>query len=238
MNDKLKSQTRFEHYGSSDVDLIASPWGFGGTDNLAQEGAYSLLAENELIKKLNAVGVQVSEINPPSLGPFEVQDSPHQIRNIDAIAQVNTWLANTVYESKNKERVPIVLGGDASLTIASVNGLVRYFAERQEDLGIIWLSNHLCNSSPEVTKSWNANRMAFTALTHDGDAEQLHGDFKRLVRFNDMQNPVINKANIVHVGINHRSAQDDIHHKFYTMEDIEELGATKVIKLAFEHLSN
>ncbi len=235
--DNTTAQQRYQQYSSLDIDLIAAPWGFGGTDNLAQEGAHSLLAEDELIKKLSAVGPQVNEITPPSLGPFEIHEAPQKVRNLDAVITVNNWLADTVKNSVQAGRLPIVLGGDGSLCLGSVAGLIESYGS--ENLGIIWLSNHLCNSSPRVTKSWNANRMTFTVLTFEGEAK--HPDFIKLMSFRDLGSvghPMMNKNNIVHIGINHKSAQEVALHKFFTMEDIAELGVRKIIQLAIEHLKH
>ena len=102
-----RSQIRLQNFSSSAIDLIAAPWGFGGTDNLAQEGSYNLLADNQLIKKLEAVGAEINCIDPPELGPFELQDSAGSVRNLDAIMQVNTWVASQFKESLGKDHIPI-----------------------------------------------------------------------------------------------------------------------------------
>ncbi len=235
--DNTAAQQRYQQFLSPDIDLIAAPWGFGGTDNLAQEGTHSLLAEEELIKKLRAVGPQVSEISPPSLGPFEIHEQPQRVRNLDAVLTVNNWLADTVKNSVKSGRLPIVLGGDGSLCMGSVAGLIEHYGK--DNIGIIWLSNHLCNSSPRVTKSWNANRMVFTVMTFEGEAK--HADFISLMRFRELGSPgrpMMSKNNIVHIGINHKSAQEIATHKFFTMEDVAELGIRQIIKLAIEHLKH
>lgn len=228
------SSKRYEEILGPALDLIIAPWGFGGTDNLAQEGAHSLLTDPDLNKKLSAIGLDVNEIHPPSLGPFEIQDSPARIRNLQAILTINNWLSNTVKESITNARLPIVLGGDGSLSLASVTAAAEVFGKN--NFGIIWLSNHLCNSSPRVTKSWNANRMMFTVLTFDKEAK--HPDFLQLMNFKNLGNPIIKSKNIVHIGINHKSAQEEINHVFFTMEDIDELGPRKVINLAIENLNH
>lgn len=228
---------RFEPYKSPDLDLIVSPWGFGGTDNLAQEGAYALLTEQEIVKRLTAVGAYVSEIQPPSLGPFQIQEDPGRIRNLEAIFTVNHWLAETVKTTLLKGHIPIVLGGDGSLVLGSVSGLIEHYGKQNKDkLGIIWFSNHLSNSSPRVTKSWNANRMIFTALTFDREAK--HNDFISLVNFRNLGTPILPSKNIVHFGINHKSAQETADHRFFTMEEIDEIGIRTAIHLAMEQLNH
>lgn len=235
---KLSSEIRYQDNPSNNIDLIIAPYGFGGTDNLAQEGAHSLLTEEEIVQKLEAIGMQVTEIHPPSLGPFEIHEEPKRVRNLDAILTINNWLADTFKKSLSAGKTPIVLGGDGSLSLGSVAGLIEHYGSA-EKLGIIWLSNHMQNSSPRVTKSWNANRMVFTALTFDKDAK--HDDFIALMKFRNLHKagkPNLDKKNIVHIGINHKSAQEIAEHKFFTMEHVDELGIRETITQAIKHLEH
>jgi arginase len=232
------SMLRYQENPSNEIDLIVAPYGFGGTDNLAQEGAHSLLTEEEIVQKLSAIGMGVLEIHPPSLGPFEIQEEPQRVRNLDAIFTVNNWLADTIKFSLEQNKIPILLGGDGSLSLGSVAGLIEHYGS-SENLGIIWLSNHMQNSSPRVTKSWNANRMVYTALTFDKDAK--HSDFIALMNFRNLHSPGksnVSKKNIVHLGINHKSAQELAEHKYYTMEHIDEIGIRTAIQETIEYLDH
>lgn len=232
--DKTTAQQRYQNFPGSSIDLIAAPWGFGGTDNLAQEGAHALLADQEFVEKLTAVGSKVQEIHPPSLGPFEIQEEAERVRNIEAVLTVNNWLADEVKVSLANGHIPIVLGGDGSLCLGTITGSLEHWQGKK--FGVIWLSNHLCNSSPRVTKSWNANRMVFTALTFDGQAK--HNDFIALMNFRGHTGPVMTEDSIVHIGINHKSARDTATHKFFTMEEIDELGVRTAINEAIEHFAD
>ena len=119
--------------------------GFGGTDNLAQEGAHSILGDTELIRALEALKVKVNLIEPPSLGPFEIQESPKRIRNIEAITSVNNWLKEQVYLSRGMGHIPLMLGGDASLSIATISALSNFYRDnnKSDEFGVLWFSNHL-----------------------------------------------------------------------------------------------
>ncbi len=240
MQEILQSRKRLDFYQSPDIDLILCPWGFGGTDNLAQEGAHSILGDTELIRALEALKVKVNLIEPPSLGPFEIQESPNRIRNIEAITSVNNWLKEQVYLSRGMGHLPVVLGGDASLSIASISALSNFYRDqgKADEFGVLWFSNHFENSAPEFTKSWNANRMALTALTYDGDLNNVHEDFKTLISDKFTSIPAIKKKNIVQIGINHRSAQDSVDHEYFVMEDIGELGISGCVIMALEKLAH
>lgn len=231
-----KSQ-RYQEFKSPNVDLIEAPFGFGGTDNLAQEGPHAVLIEQEIERNLEAVGVKLNLLQAPSLGPFEIREEPKRIRNLDAILTVNNWLAKTVQKSIANKNIPVVLGGDGSLSLGTVAGIIDELgAENKNQLGIIWISNHLQNSSPRVTKSWNANRMMFTALTFEGDAK--HDDFIQLMNFHNLGTPILPKENIVHIGINHKSAQEKAEHPFFTMEDIDEHGMKEITHQAIKALNH
>lgn len=229
----LSSRKRLEFFPSPKVDLIIAPWGFGGTDNLAQEGAHNLI-ENDLIRKLEAVGVELNQIEPPSLGPFQIQEESERIRNLEAIIQVNSWLRQAVADSIKQNHLPIVLGGDASLSIASSSAV----ASTIPDAGILWVNNHLANSSPKVTKSWNANRMAYTAISTDKDLSELHPDFATLITSHSKTLPIIDSKNIVLFGVSHKSAREETDQQYFSIEDIDELGLVETINSALETLEH
>lgn len=236
METKTSIPRRIQHQ-SAPIDLIEAPWGFGGTDNLAQEGAHSILTEQELVKQLTAVGMDVNVLPASALGPFEIQEEAKKIRNLEAILTVNDWLAEKVKDSLSKGHIPVTLGGDGSLSLGSISGLIDFYGkENKDEIGIIWFSNHMHNSSPRVTKSWNANRMLFTALTFTGDAK--HPDFIELMNFRNNGTPILDKKNIVHLGINHKLAQDLADHRYFTMEDIDDLGVKNAMNEAIEGLSH
>jgi len=233
----FKKSKRYEEFVGLEVDLIEAPWGFGGTDNLAQEGPHAVLVEQEIERNLEAIGVKLNLISAPALGPFEIQEEAKRIRNFDGIMTVNNWLADTVKKSVVQNKIPIVLGGDGSLSLGSVTGIIEQMGiDNKKDLGVIWISNHLQNSSPRVTKSWNANRMMFTAFTFNSNA--THPDFISLMNFHNLGTPILPKENFVHIGINHKSAQERAEHCFFTMEDIDAYGAKAITEMAIESLSH
>lgn len=229
---KKSSRARMDFYASPSIDLILAPWGFGGTDNLAQEGAHALL-EKDMVERLNAIGMKTNLVEQEELGPFQLREGAQRIRNIETINQINSWLANRVEQSVKADSIPVILGGDGSLSIASISGVI----SSGRDISVLWISNHPMNSSPEVTKSWNANRMAFTVLTHPGSDPSLNKDFKTLMSVSK-DNPIIDKNKIIHLGINHKSAQATIDHEYYSMEDVETLGTGKVITHIIDELSS
>ncbi len=233
ITDQLSSRHRLKFYPSPEVDLILAPWGFGGTDNLAQEGAHGFI-EKDMVAKLEAAGCKVSLSEPPSLGPFQIQEDSKQIRNLEAIIQVNTWLSQRIGQSLLSKHIPILLGGDASLSIASVTALSKQIPK----LGIIWLSNHFNNSSPGVTKSWNANRMSFTTISFKGDLSKQDPDFQTLLKTHSDKFPIVPCSRIVHLGISHKSAQDSCDHLYFSMPDIDELGARAAVSMAIAQLKD
>lgn len=228
--DELSSQKRHSHYQSEPVDIILAPWGFGGTDNLAQEGSHVYI-EKELDKRLEAIGTKVQIIEPESLGPFQLSEDPDRIRNAETINQVNHWLAKRVEQSAKNNSIPIVLGGDASLSIATIAGLIN----AGKDIGVIWLSNHFSNSCPEVTQTWNANLMSFSVISAEGEEDSTHQDFKKLLSVSDKR-PLLSKDKIMHIGITHKPARPVIEHRYFSMESINEIGCKEALDIAIDML--
>jgi arginase family enzyme len=80
--------------------------------------------------------------------------------------------------------------------------------------------------------------MAFTALTHTNLESELHEDFKNIILANQLTLPIISRKNIVHIGINHRSAQDSVSHNYFSMEDVSDLGINAILEKSLENLNH
>src|SRR5262245_60849904 len=58
-----------------------------------------------------------------------------------------------------EERRPVVLGGDHSIAMGTIAGLARFYAARQERIGLIWFDAHGDMNTPETTPSGNIHGM-------------------------------------------------------------------------------
>src|SRR6266850_6253612 len=79
-----------------------------------------------------------------------------------------------VEQSLEKNRLPLVLGGDHSIAIGSVAGSTGYFARQGETLGLIWFDAHGDANTPETTPSGNIHGMSLAVALGMGDPDLVN----------------------------------------------------------------
>lgn len=134
-------------------------------------------------------------------------------------------LCAVVTRSLERERMPLVLGGDHSLSIGSVAGSSNFFAKRGESLGLIWFDAHGDANTPETTPSGNIHGMSLAILLGIGDPE--------LVNLGG-RSPKVQARNTVLIGVRDVDAGErDVLKKngvtVYTMRDLDERGMRDVV---------
>jgi arginase len=77
-------------------------------------------------------------------------------------------LADTIELSLRAGRFPLILGGDHSLAMGSVAGLVRHFRPRGKHLGVLWVDAHADMNTPETSPSGCLHGMPLATLLGRG----------------------------------------------------------------------
>lgn len=123
------------------------------------------------------------------------------------------------------EVFPIVLGGDHSIAMGSVAGVV-YRPDGTVRTGLIWIDAHTDINTPKTSPSGNIHGMPVAHLLGDGDSRLLDiwgGD------------AVLRPEDIVYIGI--RSVDDDerkilreLGIRVYTMKDIDKRGLGEIVE--------
>jgi len=81
-------------------------------------------------------------------------------RNIGSVVGWARMLRRETYAAMKNGRVPIVLGGDHSLSIGSVSGVLQYCAEAGGTLFVLWLDAHADFNTPATSPSGNLHGMS------------------------------------------------------------------------------
>lgn len=89
-------------------------------------------------------------------------------RHLAAVVGVCTRLADTVELALRAGQFPLILGGDHSLAMGSVAGVVRHFRARGQELGVLWVDAHPDMNTPETSPSGNLHGMPLAALLGHG----------------------------------------------------------------------
>ena len=153
-----------------------------------------------------------------------------RLKYLDEIARVNTELCHSVEREMEKGRFPIVSGGDHSIAIGTIAGVL----QRQKKLGLIWFDAHGDSNTVETTPSGNIHGMSVAVCLGRGH--------ERLTSIGGTD-AVLNPQNIVMIGIRdldpgERRLLKELGITVYTMREIDTQGMAKVMEEAIRIASD
>jgi arginase len=210
------------------VHIIGVPLDLGGNRRGTDMGpsAFRIAGIGEKLSAMGRTVVDKGDILTPIpeiKGPGDVHK-----RYVKDIARVCQKLYQTALGSFDDGALPIVLGGDHSLSAGSVAAAAAFHAQRGQRVGVIWVDAHADMNRPDTSSSGNVHGMPLAALLGSEPAElaRIGGDA-----------PAIDAAHTVLVGIRNL---DDIEKQLvrdskvhvFTMKDIDRLGITQVMERA------
>ena len=186
----------------------------------------SALRYTGLHHRLEALGYVVHDQGNLAVPLAETIAAPppaSRLRYLEPIAEICAALAEQVSAAVARAELPLVLGGDHSLSIGSVSG-----SARARRIGLIWIDAHADFNSEATTPSGNIHGMSVAALVGLGHP-LLTGLAGRT--------PVIRPERVVIVGArdidsDERLALREAGILVFTMFDIDRRGMAKVIEEA------
>ena len=107
--------------------------------------------------RVEALGYQIREFGTVTAGGFETTDPgpERETRFLEEIAQVADRAAAMVREALDEGCLPLILGGDHSLSIGTVGAVAAHHRSRDASVGVIWVDAHTDMNTPESTPSGN-----------------------------------------------------------------------------------
>jgi arginase len=161
---------------------------------------------------------------PEAMDPVSDDRFEGEAKYVAETQDVCLRLAGAVERALDSGTFPLVLGGDHSIAIGTVNG-----AARDADLGVVWFDAHGDYNTPATTPSGNVHGMSVAAMLGVG----AFGDEDWAVA------PRVDPANVAMVGIRslddgERVALRDSEVTVFTMSDIDDRGLPDVAEAAFD----
>lgn len=120
-----------------------------GAHHAGQDRAPAALRAAGLVERLRAAGVAVQDRGDIIESVFGSDDAASTARNLDRVVTVAAATAAAVAEVMAAERLPLVLGGDCSLTIGVTAGVLR----QRSDAGLLYFDGDADLATPETTSS-------------------------------------------------------------------------------------
>jgi arginase len=193
----------------SHLALIGVP-SSAGARQTGQEGAPAAFRAAGLLERLRATGLDVADLGDlPSFSFRPDLEDPRQ-QNLAAVMDVAGQAADRVDQALASRRLPLVLGGDCSLSLGVISGLLRH----QERLGLLYFDGDLDLNTPATTISGILDGMVIAHVLGRG-SKQLAGIGPR--------QPLLSEEDIVLFGYDVESGWIDAPE----LEALERLRASK-----------
>jgi arginase len=141
-----------------------------GAHGPGQEKAPSALRKAGLLGALRATGLEVEDLGDLPLARFAPDVANRSRQNQSRVVKVARQVADAVAGAIDRELIPLVLGGDCTITLGVVAGLLR----RQPDLGLLYFDGDADLKTPEATHSGIFDAMGVSHLIGNGDPELAH----------------------------------------------------------------
>jgi len=180
------------------------------------------------LRRLGHTVENIQSIGSPSFEARPCGDS--HVRFLHEVTKVVRTLADQTEAAMDAGRFPLVLGGDHSIAIGTITGMVRSMRRQGKRLGVIWVDAHTDMNTPDTSPSGNIHGMPVACLLGRGPAaltrELLEGD------------PAIRPEDIVLVGIREvdpREAETvrEMGVRSYTMSELDARGTAACLREAF-----
>jgi arginase len=211
-----------------DIRLIGVPLDLGAGRRGVDMGPSALRIAG-LRERLERLGYRVTDAGDIAVTIPETADpGDPKAHYLPQIAEVVAVVADRVTDAMRDGAIPLVLGGDHSISIGSIAGAARWARERDEDVGLLWFDAHADLNTPETTPSGNIHGMPLAASLGYGDPALTEvAGFSPKVRWDKT---VLIGARDVDRGERAMIRESGI--RVFTMREIDEDGIVPVLEEA------
>lgn len=120
-----------------------------GARRTGQEGGPAQFRAAGLPERLRAQGWDVADLGDLPTVSFRPDPEHPRQQNLDLVVDVARQVADRIDEALVSGRMPLVLGGDCSLSLGVIAGLLRHHAR----LGLLYFDGDLDLNTPDTTPS-------------------------------------------------------------------------------------
>lgn len=216
------------------ASIIGAPTDIGAGDRGASMGPEALRVAG-LQNALAERGLEVLDLGNLS-GPANPWQPPQGgYRHLAQAVHWNRAVHDAVFAELRQDRLPVLLGGDHSLSIGSISAVARRCRETGRKLRVLWLDAHADFNTSELSPSGNIHGMPLACLCGFGPRE--------LVELGGMAGPAITPACVRQVGVRSVDAGEKrfVHEQrleVFDMRYIDEMGMRQAMEHALSGLDN
>lgn len=141
------------------IEVIGAPFDLCGGKPGSRLGPIAMRLEG-LVPGLQSIGQEV--IDTGAVTNVDGNDPENTVERYQLANQVYSEIQDRVHLAVSRSHVPIVVGGDHSISIGSISGALRHFGD---GLAVLWIDAHMDLNTPETSPSGNLHGMPLAALT-------------------------------------------------------------------------
>ena len=202
------------------VSILGVPLSYGQSKGGVHLGPAAIRVAG-LAQRITSLGYEVND-----RGDLPVQRShslpgfEEKLKYLNEIYDACNLLATQTEQIADSGDLPVTIGGDHSIAIGSLSGVVKSFRKRDQRLGLVYLDAHADMNTPDTTPSGNIHGMPLAVLLGYGAPELVNlGGFS----------PKFDPKLCAHVGARdldpgERQLIRKLGLRFFTMREIDERG--------------
>jgi arginase len=145
------------------VSLIGAPSDVGAGTRGASMGPEAMRIAG-IQEVLQSQGLEVRDCGDLRGPSNPLRAAVDGYRHLEEVTQWNRNIHDAVYRELLEGRMPILLGGDHSLSIGSISAVARRCREQGRDLRVLWLDAHADFNTCTLTPSGNIHGMPVACL--------------------------------------------------------------------------
>jgi len=192
------------------------------------EGAPAALRQAGLIDRLRSIGYEVEDFGDDPVQLSKPDEESPRARNISGVLASINALKPRVELAVKASALPLILGGDCSIALATVAGMRRYF----RNVGLIYVDSDADLNTPATTPSGSLDGMVISHITGRGAAE--------LVRFWG-EPPLVRDPDVALFGFARLDAAEEeaLRHttlRSYPTADVRKKGAAELARVVAERI--
>jgi arginase len=192
------------------------------------EGAPAALRKAGLIDRLRSIGYEVEDFGDDPVQLCKPDQESPRARNISGVLASINALKPRVELAVKAGALPLILGGDCSIALATVAGMRRYF----RNVGLIYVDRDADLHTPATTPSGSLDGMVISHITARGAAE--------LVRFWS-EPPLVRDPDVALFGFARLDAAEEeaLRHstlRSYPAAEVRKKGAAELARVVAERI--
>ncbi len=202
------------------VSILGVPLSFGQSMAGVDLGPGAIRVAG-LAHRIEKLGYQVEDLDDlPLERPRSLPTVGEKVKYLREIHEACEQLASEVEKISDADKLPITIGGDHSIAIGSLAGVVKSFRKRNERLGLVYFDAHADMNTPDTSPSGNIHGMPLAVLLGYGAPELVN-----VAGFAPKFDPRL----CAHVGARdidpgEREMVRRLGMRFFTMREIDERG--------------